>query len=69
MPPECPPNSPVTIQQVDKDIWIVKRLRAGTNYTVVVIPRIDRLTDDAQFDALQEKIARHTSKHLPPFKE
>jgi hypothetical protein len=43
--------------------------RDKKNYKVVLIPAIDRLTDDPEFDALQEKIAQHTSKHLPPFRE
>jgi hypothetical protein len=69
MPPGFPPNSAVTIQQLDRDTLIVKMHRDKKNYKVVLIPAIYRLTDDPEFDALQEKIAQHTSKHLPPFRE
>ena len=69
MPTEFPPNSAVTMQKLDEETLIVKRHRDSKNLKVVLIAGVRRLTDDPEFDALQEKIAKHTSKRVPPFEE
>jgi len=69
MPPECPPRSAVTIQRLDQETWLVKRHRPRKDYKIVVIPAIDRLSDDPEWEKTELAIARHCSQRLPPFEE
>ena len=47
LPEDCPPNSAVTIQQLDEETWLIKRQRPRKDYKVVLIPAIQKLPDDA----------------------
>jgi hypothetical protein len=69
LPESCPPHSAVTIQQLDPDTWLVKRHRANKGYKVVLIPAIKKLSDDPDWEAVERKIADHTSRKVPPFEE
>jgi hypothetical protein len=62
MPPECPPGSAVTIQQVDRTTWLVKRHLPTRDFKMVMIPLIDRLPDDPEWEKAEEAFARHASK-------
>jgi hypothetical protein len=66
MPEECPPNSEVTITQVDDEAWIVKRQSGRKNFKVVLIPVVDRLPDDPEWERLEESAARYSATKLPP---
>ena len=65
MPPGCPLGSAVTIQQLDNTTWIVKRQLLSREFKVVVIPVIERLPDDPEWEKVEEAFARHASKNLP----
>jgi hypothetical protein len=65
MPPGCPPGSAVTIQELDKTTWIVKRQLPSRKYKVVVIPVIGRLPDEPEWEKVEEAFTRHASKNLP----
>jgi len=69
MPEECPPNSTVTISQVDKDTWIVKRHSDRKNFKVVLIPVVDKLPDDPAWEKVEKAFAESAYRKLPPPKE
>jgi hypothetical protein len=69
LPREIPPHSAVTIQRLDAYTWVVKRQRPEPNLAVVLIPVIDKLPDDPEWEALERKMADHTFKNLPRFQE
>ena len=65
MPPGCPPHSAVTIQELDNSTWIVKRQLPSKEFKVVVLPVVERLPDDPEWEKVEEAFARHASKNLP----
>ena len=69
MPPECPPGSAVTIQELDKTTWLVKRQVPSRKLKMVVLPAIDRLPDDLEWEKTELAFARHAATKLPPFEE
>ncbi|MCX6925300.1 MAG: hypothetical protein NT154_19130 [Verrucomicrobia bacterium] len=62
MPPECPPGSAVTIQALDETTWLVKRQMPARGFKMVMIPLIDRLPDDQEWEKTEAAFARHASK-------
>ena len=69
MPPECPPGSAVTIQELDKTTWLVKRQVPSRKFKMVVFPVIDRLPDDPEWEKTELAFAKHAARKLPPFEE
>jgi hypothetical protein len=69
MPAALPAHSPVTIQQLDEDTFIVRRQRPRDQLLAVLEPDARRLAKDPQMDALAEKAARGSFKKLPKFDE
>ncbi len=69
MPSALPARSPVTIQQLDDDTFIVRRQRPSGQLLVVLEPDIKHLPDDPEMDVLAEKASRASLKKLPPFNE
>ncbi|MDD5141432.1 MAG: hypothetical protein PHY43_14375 [Verrucomicrobiales bacterium] len=69
MPPELPARSPVTVQQIDDDTWIVKRARPIKARMVMLLPDVKELPDDAEWEKVEARMARHFSRNLPPFEE
>jgi hypothetical protein len=67
MPPELPARSPVTVQQIDADTWIVKRARPMKTQMVVLLPDVKKLPDDKEWEAIEQRMAEHHYKKLPPF--
>jgi hypothetical protein len=65
MPPECPPNSAVTIQQVDNHTWIVRRALPAGDIKLVMIPIIKTLPADPEWDKVETAFARAASAKLP----
>ena len=65
MPPECPPGSAVTIQELDQTTWLVKRQVPSREYKIVMIPIINRLPDDPEWGKVEQAFTRHASKNLP----
>jgi len=64
MPQECPPGSAVTIQPIDDNTWIVKRQTPDKNFKMVLIPVIDRLPDDPEWEKLERAFTRHSSRTI-----
>lgn len=60
-------GSPVPRQseQLDNTTWIVKRQLPSREFKVVVIPVIERLPDDPEWENVEEAFARHASKNRP----
>lgn len=69
MPRELPPGSAVTIDQVDKDTWVVKRLVRTKEVVMVPFPKIKRLPDDPEWEEIERRMVAHNNKKLPPFEE
>ena len=65
MPAGVPPDSVVTIQEYGEDVWLVRRVRPETQHKLVLIPAIDRLPDDSEWDEIETKLGRHISARLP----
>ena len=62
MPPELPARTPVTVQPLDADTWIVKRARPANTNLVLLPPDIRRLPSDPEWQATESRlVARHTS--------
>jgi hypothetical protein len=69
MPPECPPGSAVTIQELDKTTWLVKRQVPSRKFKLVVLPVIDRLPDDPELEMTELAFAKHAARKVSPFEE
>jgi hypothetical protein len=66
MPPECPPNSAVTIQQLDDDTWIVKRRKPERGLVVVAFRDVEKLPDDPEWEKKELAAAKYLSGRVPP---
>jgi len=64
MPPECPPGSAVTIQTLDDATWLIKRQLPAKGYKMVMIPVIDHLPDDPEWEKVEHAFTRRASKTL-----
>jgi len=64
MPKECPPKAAVTIQQVDSETWIVKRQRPMKGIKVVLLPVVDRLPDDPEWEKVEGAFTRRACETL-----
>ena len=69
MPASCPPRALVTIHPLDANTWVVRRQLPEKKIKMIAIPIIQELPDDPKWEKLEEKIARHAVKNLPPFEE
>lgn len=67
MPPECPPNSAVTVWQVDENTWLVRRQVKRAGVKMVTIPVLERLRDDPAWEKKERALAKELSANLPPF--
>lgn len=65
MPPGLPPEAVVTIQEYGEDVWLVRRVRPETQHKLVLIPVIDHLPDDPEWDETEAKLGHHLSARLP----
>jgi hypothetical protein len=66
MPAECPPHSPVTIQQLDDSSWVVRRQVPESGLKMVAVRTIDRLPDDPAWEKTEAALARSVAGRLPP---
>ena len=69
MPPELPAKSPVTIQQLDEDTFLVKRQRPSKNYVMIAVPVIKELKSDPDWEGVESRMASHHKRHIAPFEE
>jgi hypothetical protein len=65
MPPECPPNSAVTIQQLDDDTWLVKVAKETSKFKKVYFPIVEHIPADSEWDALEKAFAKGRSRNIP----
>lgn len=69
MPPELPARSPVIVEQIDEDTWVVKRARPGQAHMVLLLPDVKQLPQEAEWQETESKIVAHNSKAIAPFEE
>jgi len=50
------------------ETWFVKRTHTGKT-NMVLLPDIKKLPRDPEWEAVEERIAAHSVKNLPPFEE
>jgi hypothetical protein len=65
MPPECPPNSAVTIDQLDEGTWLVKVTRESKKFKWFIIPVIDDLPADKEWEKVEKAFAKAACRNLP----
>jgi len=65
MPAECPPNSAVTIQQLDEDTWLVQVAKETKKFKKVFFPVIEDLPPDPEWDELEKAFAKGGSRNIP----
>jgi hypothetical protein len=69
MPRELPAKSPVTIQQLNDDAWLVTRQKPNTDLLVVPVPRIRELPADDEWERIERRMVKHNNRKLPRFEE
>jgi hypothetical protein len=67
MPPELPARSPVTVQQIDEDTWIVKRARPVKPLMVMLLPDVKKLPDDPEWEKTESAFVAASNQGLAPF--
>jgi len=65
MPGDLAPGDAVSVEALDADNWLVKRLHPDRNLKVVVVPTIKRLRDDSKWEKMEKKLARAAQHGLP----
>lgn len=66
LPKEFPPGSDVLIERVTADTWIITRYRREANLKVLLIPVVERLPDDPEWDKVENAFGRAAYEKLPP---
>ena len=61
LPESCPPNSAVTIQELDGETWLVKRRLPANNIVMVAFEHIARLPDDPEWEKKKADLAQRSS--------
>ena len=69
MPKELPARSSVTIERLDEDTWVVKRLKPKSKIVMVAFPKVETLPVDPDWEKIEKRMAIHNNKNLPPFEE
>jgi hypothetical protein len=66
MPENCPPRVTVTIQDLDKNTWLVRRVVPERSVKMIPIPVIKKLPDDPEWEKTEAALARYAAGKLPP---
>ena len=69
MPKAFKAKAAVTVQVIDDETVLVKLAKPTKARMVMLLPDVKRLPDDPEWEAVEAKLAKHASKHLPPFEE
>ena len=56
-------------QDAPKTTWLVKRQLPARDFKMVMIPVIDRLPDDPEWEKKELELAKYAATKLPPFEE
>ena len=65
LPRSVEPHTHVTIEQVDENTFIIRRQRQEARFKRVLIPVIDRLPSDKDWEKIEARIARQMTRNLP----
>ena len=63
------PGAHVTVEQLDQDTWVIRRYDKSVKLKRVLIPVIERLPRDAEWEKTESKIAGHIAKRIPEPKD
>lgn len=69
MPTTLPPDAVVSIQQLAPDCWVVHRIRPSRKARMILVPVIEELPRNAQWEKVESKFAEAAAKDLAPFEE
>ena len=69
MPPELPARSPVIVQQIDGDTWLVKRARPTPSRMVLLAPDIHQLPNHLEWNEIESAIVAFNSQSPERFDE
>src|SRR5271166_548413 len=69
MPPELSARSPVTVQRLDDDTWIVRRQKPQKGFVVVLMSDVKDLPDHPAMEKAEARLAEYSFKKLPPFEK
>ena len=69
MPTTLPPDAVVTIQQLEDDCWVVRRVRPSRKVRMISIPVVDKLPRDSNWERVETAFARAANRGLTPFEE
>lgn len=69
MPTDLPPKSAVTVQRLDDDTWLVKRVKPSHSRMVMLLPDVKKLAVDTEWQAVESRIVAHTNQQITPFEE
>lgn len=67
LPPEFKPKSAVTVQVIDSETVLVKLARPSTARMVMLLPDVKTLPADREWEEIEHRIVKHTSKKVTPF--
>jgi hypothetical protein len=56
----------VTIEQLDAGTWIVRRQPGGVRLKRVLIPLVDHLPREPEWEKVEDHFTRHASRRLTP---
>jgi hypothetical protein len=63
-PDSVAPRTSVTIQAFGDGAWLIRELKPDTTLRMVLIPVIDKLPDDPEWDKVEAKVGRMVAKRI-----
>ena len=69
MPTTLPPDAVVTIQQLEDDCWVVRRVRPSKRVRMISIHVVDKLPRDSTWERVETAFAGAANRELSPFEE
>ncbi len=66
LPRPIRPGTDVTIQQLDQYTYLLKLPRPEKTFKMVLIPVIDKLSHDPEWDKVEDALGWDAQKKLPP---
>jgi hypothetical protein len=69
MPPELPAKSAVIVERLDQDTWVVRRARRSGVKLVALLPDVENLSMDPEWQAIESRIVAKMNKNVSPCEE
>lgn len=69
MPTTLPPDAVVTIQQLEADCWVVRRVRPNRKVRMISVPVVNDLPKDSKWERVETAFAEAANRGLAPFEE